>query len=344
MSKGEVSSTGDDAKGSVSINEQLKYVEKLCNQDYNYAEACELSRKIVVQDTNNAQGWFWFGYSAHRILSPKEAKAAYLKAIELNSVRAYLNLGILYSQHGWYLKAMNYYRVALKKDAKLWEVYAGLGDVYRENAAYNNAIKNYDEAVRLNPKDKLSQDYLSLCCDAQGELNESGVVSEGVLKRLANLSITPRWEGLPPAPGITPFQVRFRTGKYRLEDLSENDRRQLAEVAQLLSSQEWQWRKFVIEGYTCPCGDAAANKVLSQKRAETAKAYLIEHSPISAENLFVRGYGEENPIVECRNKNLSAQECERDEEHLMNRRVLLRVWLRKEPPPTDWLNILGDDK
>lgn len=341
LSAGKVKSnaTWNEEKRPASIEERLEHVKQLCKV-YNYKDAYDECDKIVQRYPSNLDGWFWLGFTAHRTLRSRKAKEAYLKVIELNSeyVTAYLNLGILYAQHGLYLKAINYYRVALEKNPNLWKSYAGVGDVYRENAAYNNAIKNYEESVRLNPNDELSKDYLTLCREAQQELDESGVVSARTLKRLANLSITPRWEGLPPPPGITPFQVRFKRGKYRLEDLSENDRRQLAAVAELLSSAGWQGRKFIVEGYTCPCGSVEANRILSLKRAETVKAYLIEYAHMPEENLFVRGYGEENPIIKSRYENLSAQECEEDEEHLMNRRVLLRMWLKKEPPSTDLMN------
>lgn len=53
----------------------------------------------------------------------------------------------------------------------------------------------------------------------------------------------------------------------------------------------------VIEGHTDSTGSAAANLVLSQKRAEAVRAYLIANNTLPKEKIEATGYGSERPIA-----------------------------------------------
>ena len=54
--------------------------------------------------------------------------------------------------------------------------------------------------------------------------------------------------------------------------------------------------KVVIEGHTDSVGDAAYNKILSQKRAYAVKKYMVAKS-IDANRIKARGFGENKPIA-----------------------------------------------
>ena len=54
--------------------------------------------------------------------------------------------------------------------------------------------------------------------------------------------------------------------------------------------------KINIEGHTDDIGDARANLILSQKRAQEVKRYLIAKN-IAAERLIAKGFGETKPKV-----------------------------------------------
>ncbi len=53
-----------------------------------------------------------------------------------------------------------------------------------------------------------------------------------------------------------------------------------------------------ISGYTDHIGPPSYNRDLSQRRAEAVKDYLVSEG-ISEEMITARGYGEENPVVQC---------------------------------------------
>jgi outer membrane protein OmpA-like peptidoglycan-associated protein len=53
----------------------------------------------------------------------------------------------------------------------------------------------------------------------------------------------------------------------------------------------------VIEGHTDSTGSAAANLVLSQKRAEAVRAYLVANDTLPKEKVEATGYGSERPLA-----------------------------------------------
>ncbi len=53
----------------------------------------------------------------------------------------------------------------------------------------------------------------------------------------------------------------------------------------------------VIEGHTDSTGSAAANLVLSQKRAEAVRAYLVANDTLPKEKIEAAGYGAERPLA-----------------------------------------------
>ena len=71
-------------------------------------------------------------------------------------------------------------------------------------------------------------------------------------------------------------------------------------VVGILKANE-QVKKIRIEGHTDDRGSARKNLKLSQARADSVKAYLVEHG-VAAERLTAVGYGEDRPAVPGRTK------------------------------------------
>ncbi len=91
---------------------------------------------------------------------------------------------------------------------------------------------------------------------------------------------------------IAVYGILFDTGKATLQDSSTAT---LQQIAKLLNDNPDL--KLRIEGHTDNVGAAAANKVLSQKRAETVRAWLVGQG-IAADRLTAQGFGDTKPVAD----------------------------------------------
>jgi outer membrane protein OmpA-like peptidoglycan-associated protein len=89
-------------------------------------------------------------------------------------------------------------------------------------------------------------------------------------------------------------QVQFATNSDKI--VGPKSFKILDQVAGVLKANQ---SIFLIEiaGHTDNVGPAAANKTLSQKRAEAVKAYLEKHG-VEGKKLSPVGYGQEKPIAD----------------------------------------------
>lgn len=105
-----------------------------------------------------------------------------------------------------------------------------------------------------------------------------------------------------PAPAAEPAAPR----KLTLEGVNfDNDSATLRpdSIATLDAAaatlKEWGEVKIEVAGHTDSVDTDAYNLKLSQRRADTVRAYLIEKG-IAADRLFAKGYGEANPVADNR--------------------------------------------
>lgn len=92
--------------------------------------------------------------------------------------------------------------------------------------------------------------------------------------------------------GATAFRnVLFATGSATLLPVSGDELDRLANL--LLEAPNYQ---VAINGHTDDVGEEADNLRLSEQRAESVKAYLIQQG-ISAERITTKGFGEERPVA-----------------------------------------------
>ena len=73
--------------------------------------------------------------------------------------------------------------------------------------------------------------------------------------------------------------------------------------------------KVEIGGHTDAVGSEAARQKISEKRAESAKKYLMDKFNISGDRMTIKGYGSQKPIADNKSKEGRAK----------NRRVEFRV-------------------
>jgi outer membrane protein OmpA-like peptidoglycan-associated protein len=102
-------------------------------------------------------------------------------------------------------------------------------------------------------------------------------------------------------------QVQFQTGTAKLTGNSDEI---LEEVASVLK-QRTEVAKLEVQGHTDNKGNKAANKTLSQSRADSVMKALVAKG-IEADRLSAKGYGQDEPIAdnateEGRQKNRRVQ-------------------------------------
>jgi len=85
--------------------------------------------------------------------------------------------------------------------------------------------------------------------------------------------------------------ILFDTGKSTIKAQSE---RVLGDITSIL--QEYPDAKFTVDGHTDSVGSASSNQRLSESRAASVKAFLINRG-ISSNRLSSTGYGEASPIA-----------------------------------------------
>jgi len=108
-------------------------------------------------------------------------------------------------------------------------------------------------------------------------------------------SLTDQTRGIraiaPPSVDLT---IEFQTGS---SALSPDASAELDKLGGALTSSALAADKFRIEGHTDTVGTAAANKTLSQQRADAVAAYLEAKFSIDAARLQAVGVGEDGLLV-----------------------------------------------
>ena len=100
-----------------------------------------------------------------------------------------------------------------------------------------------------------------------------------------------------PAPAETPsvnVTVTFASGSAVLTPAAME---QLNPLGRALASEELTPFRFRIEGHTDTVGSAEENRILSERRANAVRDYLVEQFRIAPARLVTEGLGESRPLV-----------------------------------------------
>ena len=160
------------------------------------------------------------------------------------------------------------------------------------------------EAIIIDPADRLKTP----------ESQSLEVSPIGLIGAPASVEKAP----LPGQPFPAKIRRRFRfpelTFAFNQWDLSEEGRRSISLVAEELRKEN---KYFIvsIEGHTDNVGSVKYNQTLSFKRAVAAATHMVLRDGFSPARIFVKGYGESQPIED----NAS------DEGRTLNRRVELLI-------------------
>ena len=319
------------SKSGLNLEQRIELVKDLYRERH-FVEAHEEARSIVEVYQEHPEAWFWLGLTAREDNRDEEALNAFRRAIALKEdyAEAHGQLAQLYSQQEQWKKAIETYQKGVQIRPNWAPAYSGLGEIYCKNGWWKRAVENYEKALELDPANPRAKAFIEPCKKALEEQERLGYVLEETLRQIAVLLRTGGKRGIGPLPSQVPLHIEFGYGKHAFSDLSANGREQLKQGAMVLQSPEWQGRKIAIEGHTCSCGSQQGNKRLARQRAETVRDYLIDQGFVPAEDVSLIVCGEERPISASPYENLPPAQCEMDEMHSMDRRVVIREWSGEE--------------
>jgi len=107
-------------------------------------------------------------------------------------------------------------------------------------------------------------------------------------------------EAAPPPPtsaqlettGFVRLNIEFDTAKWDIKPKYDDELKQVADFMKAHPE-----KKLVIQGHTDNVGTEASNIKLSQERADSVKAYLVDKFGIAGDRLHAVGYGPNKPIA-----------------------------------------------
>jgi outer membrane protein OmpA-like peptidoglycan-associated protein len=99
-------------------------------------------------------------------------------------------------------------------------------------------------------------------------------------------------DGLNKSGHVAVYGILFDTGKATIQDASSDTLNQILTLLQRNADL-----KLRIEGHTDNVGSVASNQVLSQKRAETVRTWLLSHG-IAADRPTAKGFGDTKPVAD----------------------------------------------
>jgi len=119
----------------------------------------------------------------------------------------------------------------------------------------------------------------------------------------------------PPPPPKPPVAPVFETVYFDINksNISPNASKALDKNGMIL--EENPQIKVIIEGHADSTGPEKLNQILSEKRAESAKKYIIDKFNISPDRMRTKGYGSKRPVADNATK----------EGRTKNRRVEFRI-------------------
>lgn len=139
-------------------------------------------RRVVELTPDNGRGYYNLGAALQLMGQFDDARAAYLKAIELNPTGdAYSNLGTLEYASGRYREAAEADEKAVALKPGYYLIWANLGDAYRwapglesrAKDAYEKSILLARRELQVNPRDAEVHLTLALCLAKTGNTAEA---------------------------------------------------------------------------------------------------------------------------------------------------------------------------
>jgi outer membrane protein OmpA-like peptidoglycan-associated protein len=261
--------------------------------------------------------------------SDEEARC-YLRALEADPDHASAHFNLAFVLDG---QASGNWRGRETAWSDLDKLYAAL-DHYaaaahldpKRDAAYANSIRVagllFETPTRRPPDLYLLRANLSTCAKAMSKASDEKARSHlknihililNIEEKISQLKDRRPSEDLVPANEIVkclsrsftrgqspykgprvPLIIQFDSNSAIIRPESAQ---QLREMAQALKNKRLAGSKILIEGHADSRGSADYNQLLSDRRAESVKRYLVENFAMPQGRFKMRGYGEIQPLV-----------------------------------------------
>jgi OmpA-OmpF porin, OOP family len=118
------------------------------------------------------------------------------------------------------------------------------------------------------------------------------IVTEQEMKQEVTADASSLKDELDKSGHVAVYGILFDTGKATIQPSSEDTLKQIARLMQDNADL-----KLRIEGHTDNVGSAASNQALSEKRAQSVKAWLVSNG-IAAGRLTAKGFGDTKPVAD----------------------------------------------
>lgn len=195
--------------------------------------------------------------------------------------------------------------VSGKEDAKPKHVegeYHSLSYNTREGVSEIQVFRNLETALRnggFNIVYESSPGYISankgktwVVIENSGSYYYETIVTDQEMKQEVTADSSSLKDELDKSGHVAVYGILFDTGKASLQASSEDTLNQIVKLM-----QDNPDLKLRVEGHTDNVGSSASNKVLSEKRAEAVKAWLVSHG-VAADRLAANGFGDTKPVAD----------------------------------------------
>jgi len=233
--------------------------------------------------------------------APAEKSRLLKRALKLcpNHLDALNTLANLMEKQQKWPEAQLYYKRAIKANPDFARAYAGLGDVLMQRQDYRKAARAFDDFLEKAKGDPAVQQYVPHYTQRLEEAqNQMTVSAPEISKKL----LGERGIGRPKIEIDIP--INFATNSHKVKGKALKACREMAKaLRQLDKDGALKNRRIRIEGHTDSRGSAYMNQILSEKRANSVKNFLIKEFNVPA-YLFLKpvGRGEEKPIATNKTK------------------------------------------
>jgi len=144
--------------------------------------------------------------------------------------------------------------------------------------------------------------WLHVDVSNEGEDYELYVVEEAAMKQDVEFTASELADALKTKGSIALHNILFDTGKATIKPESASALKVIGDVLKSDAAL-----KLEIQGHTDNVGTAAANLRLSQDRAASVKAYLVQTLGVGADRLTTAGFGDTKPIADNKTDDGRAQ-------------------------------------